>query len=326
MPEIVLLQSPRLLLSSIALILSANFSWTKRLVTGRSSEHSSSGTSSRSCKSRAQQLCQPALPGASLGPQQTPRESRRAGNARCYWRMGESSQVPSPGTKLLCPVTRADTREDSLPYPRLLSGILSRSPPEASAPMPAQSPEQQPCKRQREVCLSPAVPLRGAAQTDSFWVRLAPAALASLFLRRALASDCTFFWLPIFPRAPHCFLPSLHAAASSGGHTFRRTAVDKYFSSLAASSESSHILRVGLRRPKERKRRPSLAGQAYRALGSWTRRGKDSAVLAPVRACEAGRAHLSSQSQDKELTRPFQMPLPSGTAQLDYSIFPFSAS
>ena len=234
MPEIVLLQSPRLLLSSIALILSANFSWTKRLVTGRSSEHSSSGTSSRSCKRRAQQLCQPALPGASLGPQQTPRESRRAGNARCYWRMGESSQVPSPGTKLLCPVTRADTREDSLPSPRLLSGILS--------------------------------------------------------------------------------------------HTFRRTAVDKYFSSLAASSESSHILRVGLRRPKERKRRPSLAGQAYRALGSWTRRGKDSAVLAPVHACEAGRAHLSSQSQDKELTRPFQMPLPSGTAQLDYSIFPFSAS
>lgn len=99
--EIILLQSLRLLLSSIALILSANFSWTKRLVMGCSSEHSSSGTSSRSCKRRAQQLCQPALPGASLGPQQTPRESRCAGNAGCYWSMGKYFQVLSPGTKLL---------------------------------------------------------------------------------------------------------------------------------------------------------------------------------------------------------------------------------
>lgn len=42
--EIILLLLLRLLLSSTVLILSANCSWTKRLVTGRSSEHSSSGT------------------------------------------------------------------------------------------------------------------------------------------------------------------------------------------------------------------------------------------------------------------------------------------
>lgn len=43
--EIMLLLSLRLLLRSTKVILTANCSWTKRLVTGRSSEHSSSGTS-----------------------------------------------------------------------------------------------------------------------------------------------------------------------------------------------------------------------------------------------------------------------------------------
>lgn len=42
--EIILLLSLRLLLSSATPILSGNCSWTKRTVTGRSSEHSSSGT------------------------------------------------------------------------------------------------------------------------------------------------------------------------------------------------------------------------------------------------------------------------------------------
>lgn len=71
---------------------------------------------------------------------------------------------------------------------------------------------------------------------------------------------------------------------------------NKYFSSLAASSQSPHILKVGLRRPKERKH-------------SWTRQGKDSPVLAPVPVCEVGRVHLSSQSQDKELTSKCLSPL-----------------
>lgn len=162
--------------------------------------------------------------------------------------------------------------------------------------MPAQPLKQQPWKRQREVRLPPPVSLRGAAQTDSFQARLAPAALASPFLglspQTALSFGCLFSrelrtdFCPPYTQPP---------AVAYGGCTLWRTAAGRCFSSLVAASGSLDILRAGLRRPKERKREPSLAGQDYRGLGSWTRQGKDSPACALLPVCEAVRPHLSSQ-------------------------------
>ena len=147
--------------------------------------------------------------------------------------------------------------------------------------MPVQPPEQQPYRRQAS--LPPTTRVSQRSSTNGQFPGTSGPSSPAISFPQALAADCTFFWLPVFPRALHCLLlPSLHAAASSSGHTFWRTAVDMCFSSLAPTSGPAELLRTGLRRAKERKCRPSLAGQDYRGLGSWTRQGKDSPALAPA--------------------------------------------
>lgn len=130
----ILLALERPLLRSSKLASAENCSWTKRLVTGRSSDHRCSGTSSSIWKGRARQLCQPVLPGLPLGPCHTPRESRRARNTRYYWRKGKSSarcqSQASPRQAGHSTVIAQTTKEGNVPAtPHLVTSTAARGDP-----------------------------------------------------------------------------------------------------------------------------------------------------------------------------------------------------
>lgn len=175
--------------------------------------------------------------------------------------------------------------------------------------MPVQPPEQQPCRRQAS--LPPTTRVSQRSSTNGQFPGTSGPSSPAISFPQALAADCNFFWLPVFPRALHCLLlPSLHAAASSSGHTFWRTAVDMCFSSLAPTSGPAELLRTGLWRAKERKRRPSLAGQDYRAWEAGHGKGKILLRLLPLLS-EAGRTHFpaSHRTRNSPISSPCQSPL-----------------